>query len=131
MTITKSGIAILAGTLLCLLPALIPSCTHDPVGIQDLEKVYFNPQVYDILFRSCGMTGCHDGSAEGFLIKDTTDYQSIKDNYVVPGDPRGSKLYNVITDINGENMMPPDIALTKEQRTIIQVWIAQGALEKK
>jgi cytochrome c5 len=48
---------------------------------------------------------------------------------VVPGDPRGSKLYQVITDIYGEEMMPPDRPLTKEQRSVIQVWIAQGALE--
>jgi hypothetical protein len=46
---------------------------------------------------------------------------------VTPGDPHGSKLYRVITSINGEDMMPPSQPLTKEQRTLIQIWIAQGA----
>jgi cytochrome c5 len=71
------------------------------------------------------MSGCHDGSVEGFQV---TDYQSVI-SYVKPGDPRGSTLYKVITDINSENFMPPDGPLTLEQRSIIQVWIAQGAEE--
>jgi cytochrome c5 len=69
------------------------------------------------------MTGCHDGSAEGFL---TSDYQSVMRS-VTPSDPRGSELYKVITAINSENMMPPDQPLTILQRNIIEVWIAQGA----
>ena len=77
-----------------------------------------------IIQTSCGISGCHDGSAEGFL---ATDYASIMRS-VVPGDPRGSTLYSVITKNGGEaGMMPPDRPLTKEQRTIIHVWIAQGA----
>jgi mono/diheme cytochrome c family protein len=49
---------------------------------------------------------------------------------VTPGDPHGSKLYKVITNINGENLMPPKQPLSKEQRTLIQIWIAQGAHNK-
>ncbi len=48
-----------------------------------------------------------------------------------PGDPRGSKLYQVLTDVNGENFMPPDHPISKEYRTLIEVWIAQGAHQNK
>jgi cytochrome c5 len=47
---------------------------------------------------------------------------------VKPGDARGSLLYKVITDINAEHFMPPGRPLTQRQRTLIHLWIAQGAL---
>lgn len=105
--------------------ALLFSCTHEPDNIYDLDPVCFDSQVLPIIQTSCGISGCHDGTQEGFL---ATDYQSIM-NSVSPGDPRKSTLYKVITDINSDNMMPPDRPLTKQQRNIIQVWIAQGADE--
>jgi len=103
------------------------SCTHEPADIGELDTVCFDSQVLPLLQTSCGMSGCHGSgySQEGF---DVSNYQTIM-QAVSPGDPRGSELYKVITNINGENMMPPDLPLTKEQRTIIQVWIAQGAGE--
>jgi hypothetical protein len=78
-----------------------------------------------MLQTSCGMTGCHgNGSAEeGF---DVSSYETIMQS-VTPGDPRTSTLYRVITDYNGETFMPPDQPLTREQRTIIQLWILQDA----
>jgi len=104
---------------------ILPACHHEPPLISDLDTVCFYGQVMPVIQTSCGISGCHDGSEEGFL---AASYQTIMVS-VVPGDPRGSKLYQVITDINGENMMPPDRPITKDQRSIIQVWIAQGALE--
>ncbi len=107
-----------------MLPAgLSVSCTHEPAGIEDLDPVCFDTQILPILQTSCGISGCHDGSAEEFQI---SDYNSIME-IVTPGDPHGSKLYRVITSINGENLMPPKNPLTREQRTLIQLWIAQGA----
>jgi hypothetical protein len=108
-----------------LILTVMPSCHHESLVIDDLDTVCFYGQVMPVLQTSCGITGCHDGSKEGFL---ATGYQSVMRS-VVPGDPRGSKLYQVITDIYGEAMMPPDRPLTKDQRSVIQVWIAQGALE--
>jgi hypothetical protein len=118
---TTALISMLAGAMVISMP----SCTHEPIGIEAMDPVCFDTQVLDILQTSCGMAGCHDGSAEGFL---ATDYQSVMDA-VTPGDPRGSQLYKVITAINSENMMPPDRPLTQLQRSIIEVWIAQGANE--
>jgi hypothetical protein len=103
----------------------LPSCQHESNIIDDLDTVCFDTQILPILQTSCGMMGCHDGTEEGFL---AADYQSIVES-VIPGDPRGSALYNVVTDINSENMMPPDLPLTLEQRTLIRVWIEQGARE--
>lgn len=113
--------------LVALIAVSLPSCTHEPVGIDELDTVCYETQVLPILQTSCGITGCHasGSAAEGF---DISSYESIMEA-VVPGDPRGSKLYSVITDINSENMMPPGNPLTREQRTVIQVWIAQGALK--
>jgi hypothetical protein len=104
--------------------AILPACHHESLVIEDLDTVCFYGQVMPIL-QTCGITGCHDGSEEGFL---PASYQSIMLS-VAPGDPRGSKLYQVITDIYSEEMMPPDRPLTEYQRSLIQVWITQGALE--
>lgn len=104
----------------------LPSCTHDPLGIEALDSICFDQEVLPIIQTSCGKSGCHSGgSSEGF---DASNYLTIMHS-VRPGDPRGSMLYKAITNINGENMMPPDQPLTKEQRMIIEVWIAQGASE--
>lgn len=125
MIFRKSLIVVFAGFLLCLVPLMIPSCTHDPVGIELLDTVCFSPTIMGILQSSC--SECHDGSTEGFSIYDTASIMAM----VTPGDPRGSQLYQVITDINGEDFMPPDHPISKEYRTLIEVWIAQGALQNE
>ncbi len=109
------------GFLLFLVPLILPSCTHDPTGIELLDTVCFSPTIMGILQSSCAE--CHDGSTEGFSVSDTASIMAM----VVPGDPRGSQLYKVLTEINGENFMPPDHPISKEYRTLIEVWIAQGA----
>jgi len=103
----------------------LPSCTHEPAGIEDMEAICFDSQVLPLLQTSCGTSGCHgSGSIEGGF--DVSNYQAVM-KAVSPGDPRGSELYHVLTAINSETMMPPDGPLTREQRTTIEVWIAQGA----
>ena len=125
MKFRKSLPAIYAGFVLCLVTLLLPSCTNDPSGIDALDPVCFDTQVMPILVSSCQK--CHDGSTEGFTMGSHADIM----NYVTAGNPRKSKLYQVITNINGANMMPPDHALSQANRTIIEVWIAQGATELK
>jgi hypothetical protein len=46
---------------------------------------------------------------------------------VVPGKPFSSRLYEAITALGGENKMPPGQMLSLENRTIIRLWIEQGA----
>jgi hypothetical protein len=128
MILKKPLVAILSGLILSLVTLMIPSCTHDPVGIELIkDTVCFDTQVMPILVGACKT--CHDGSGEGFSM---TSYTDIYNNYVTPYNPRKSKLYQVITDVNGGNMMPPspNLPVSQENRTIIEVWIAQGAPNK-
>lgn len=109
-----------------LLPFLFNNaCKHDPVGIDQLDTVCFETQVFPIIQTSCGIAHCHGSGSEaaGFS---ASSYQSIM-RIVNPGNAGASKLYKVITEVNGENMMPPNRPLSKEQRTTIMVWIEQGA----
>ena len=95
------ALSIRTSGLLLFLPLIFtvfPSCYHESLLIDDMDTVCFYGQVMPVLQTSCGIAGCHDGSQEGFL---TASYNSVMQS-VVPGDPRGSKLYQVITDINGE-----------------------------
>ena len=110
-------------TLLAGLVLFTTACTHDPVTISDLDTVCFQTQVLPILQTSCNISGCHGFGGEGFS---SANYSAVMQS-VIPGNARKSPLYRVITNINGENMMPPDRPLSIEQRSIIQVWIEQGA----
>jgi len=105
------------------------SCKHDSLIPVDIDTVCFEEQVLPILQTSCGISGCHDAAtaSEEFI---AVSYESVI-NAVSPNDPRGSLLYTVITDINAEHFMPPDRPLTQQQRTLIHLWIAQGAMNTK
>lgn len=116
-------------SILCLcsvfaIVVLLSSCRHEPMGVDSLETVCFETQVLPIFQTSCAISGCHGASnpEEGF---DATNYNSII-RLVEPGKPLKSEVYRVITSHDKE-MMPPDKPLTKEQRTLIEVWILQGA----
>jgi hypothetical protein len=131
MIFKKSLTFVFAGFIFCLVPFTLPSCTHDPVGIELLDSVYFDPTILGIIQPSCGAHGtmaCHSEWTGDFNIN---DHSSIIALAYTPGNPKDSKLYQVITDINGENFMPPDQPLSKENRTLIEVWIAQGAKQNK
>jgi mono/diheme cytochrome c family protein len=70
------------------------------------------------------MTGCHDGSGErNFHL---TDYAGISQS-VVAGKPYESPAYKAIIAKSGEGKMPPSNPLSLENRTIIRLWIQQGA----
>jgi hypothetical protein len=113
----------------CLLVTSFLSCQHEPVLLGEIDTVCFKEQVLPILQASCGISGCHDNStaSEEFV---ATSYESIM-KAVKPGDARGSLLYKVITDINAEHFMPPGRPLAQQQRTLIHLWIAQGAKNTK
>jgi hypothetical protein len=124
---SKTNLLAFASLFIIFIVALVlaHSCTHEPSGIEELDTICFESQVLPLLQTSCGMSGCHSGGSaqEGF---DVSNYGTIMDA-VTPGDPRASTLYKVITAVNAEVFMPPDNPLTREQRTIIQLWILQGA----
>jgi hypothetical protein len=103
----------------------ITSCTHD-AKIADQPVVCFDRDILPIFVNSCGMAGCHDGSGHGG--RGFNSYASIS-REVVAGNPNKSNLYTAITDTWGFNLMPPNQPLSIENRTLIRVWIEQGAAE--
>lgn len=100
----------------------ITSCTHtaDITGIPD---VCFDRDVLPIFQNSCAISGCHDGRGESNPV--LTNYADISRS-VTPGNPGASRTYNAITTTFG-NKMPPNQPLSAENRTIIRIWIEQGA----
>jgi hypothetical protein len=109
--------------LLFMIP-WITSCKHDP-DISGLPEMCFDRDVLPIYRNSCAVTGCHDGTREMMALD---SYTSIR-NSVVPYNPEKSQSYKAIISTWGEGKMPPDQPLSQEKRTIIRVWIEQGANE--
>ena len=105
----------------------IPSCQHDGIPADQIETICFTEQVLPIFQNSCSTSGCHDAkSAEhGYVF---TDYASIM-KAITPGNASKSKAYQAM--ISTFEIMPPDNPLPAPKRTIIRLWIEQGAKETK
>lgn len=102
----------------------ITSCTHN-ADLTGLPQVCFERDVLPIYTNSCAISGCHDGKGEAGPA--LNNYTNIV-NTVVPGSPGTSSSYQAITSTWGENKMPPDQPISIDNRTMIRVWIEQGAL---
>jgi hypothetical protein len=105
----------------------ITSCTHN-ADLTGLPDVCFERDVLWIYSNSCAIPGCHDGKGESGPA--LNNYTNIV-NTVVPGNPGASSSYQAITSTWGENRMPPDQPLSLDNRTMIRVWIEQGATNPK
>ena len=117
--------SILVATVLLPVLILINSCQHEGIPADQMEQVCFTEQVLPIFQNSCVTSGCHDSKTaeEGYVF---TDYTSIMKS-ISPGNAYKSKAYQAITSTS--ELMPPDNALPLEKRTIIRLWIEQGANE--
>jgi hypothetical protein len=104
----------------------ITSCTHNP-KISDFPEICFGRDVLPIFQNNCAIAGCHDGAGRESRMA-LNNYTNIS-QYVVPGNPNSSSLYKTITASWGGNNMPPNQPLSLENRTIIRIWIEQGAGE--
>lgn len=155
MTLLKSphpaGRSALVLVLLAIV-ALIGSCQHEPIppiGWEppivdppdtpivfpvdpcDPDSVYFANTILPMLNSSCAIPGCHDvsGHEDGVILTNYTQIISTGD--VEPGDPSDSKIYDVVTDSDPDDRMPPPGSgvspLTPEQIMDLFVWIQQGA----
>jgi hypothetical protein len=102
----------------------ITSCKHD-ADISNFPEICFEKDVLPIYSNNCAITGCHDGSGEMGALNTYADIR----NSVVPYNPDKSQSYSAIISKWGQNMMPPSQPLSQEKRTIIRVWIEQGANE--
>jgi len=102
----------------------ISSCTHE-AKIADIPEICFEADILPIFLNNCALSNCHDGGqGESDLV--LNNYQDISDE-IVAGDPYESEIYEAITATTGEKKMPPDQPLSLDNRTLIRVWIEQGA----
>ena len=99
---------------------LFSSCRRDVAD----PHACFDPNVQQILVTNCTMSGCHNSKdkKEGY---DFTTYEGIM-NGVEKGHASRSEIYQAITS-SGEERMPPDKSLSKEEITLIKNWINLGA----
>ncbi len=103
----------------------INSCQHNGIPAEEMEQICFTEQILPIFQNSCGTTGCHDSKiAHHGLIY--TDYASIMKS-ITPGNASKSKAYQAMTSTF--EIMPPDNPLPQDKRTLIRIWIEQGAKE--
>ena len=108
-----------------LLPGLflINSCKHDGITGDKFKPICFTTDVLPTFKNSCGTTGCHDGRGgeqRYAYINAKTIMASI-----TPYDLKKSKAYQAMTSTI--LLMPPGNALPIEKRTLIMLWIEQGA----
>jgi uncharacterized membrane protein len=114
--------------LLLLFPVLgivmrITSCSHDAL-IEDIPEVCFERDVLPVFQNSCGISGCHDDNGESALVLNS--YVSVS-HAIVPGKPYSSEIYKAIIAKSEDDRMPPGNPLPLEKRTLIRLWIEQGA----
>jgi hypothetical protein len=105
----------------------ITSCTHN-TDLTGLPEVCFERDVLPIYTNSCAIKGCHDGTGESGQA--LNNYNNIFST-VVPGNPEASSSYQAITSKWGGNLMPPGQPISLDNRTMIRVWIEQGATNNK
>lgn len=99
----------------------ISSCTHK-TDIEGYPEVCFQKDVLPVFQNSCAMADCHNAGSELSL----TSYEQIV-KHVVPGNAAKSEIYQVISSSWGIQRMPPDQPLSIDNRSVIRLWIEQGA----
>lgn len=100
------------------------SCKHEISITGQYDTICFDTKIQPLIAAKCGR--CH-GSATGKSAHPSLlTYSEIR-REVTPYNSSQSRLYQVITSL-WENPMPPDSALSLEERLIIRIWIDQGAL---
>ncbi|MDP3644643.1 MAG: c-type cytochrome domain-containing protein [Bacteroidota bacterium] len=102
---------------------LINSCQHNGIPADQMEPICFTEQVLPIFQNSCGTSGCHDAKTaeSGYVF---TDYARIM-KAITPGNASKSKAYKAM--ISTFVVMPPNNPLPQDKRTLVRLWIEQGA----
>ena len=103
--------------------------TTNPGNVCDPNIVYFEQEVLPIFISNCSLSGCHDVTSrqDGIVL---TSYTSIMNSGGIrPGRPRDSEIYEVITESDYDDRMPPPPRnkLSDQQIQTIYKWIQQGA----
>lgn len=107
--------------------------------VPDVNDVIKMRGVQTIVHQYCGTSNCHGGAkdAAGNVIqgKVKPKFENYGDvmQFVTPGNPSTSKLWEYITTNDFDNAMPPvntGLELTNRDKSIIYNWIVNGAKEK-
>jgi hypothetical protein len=110
-----------------LLALVSVSCKHDTPNLDQFDQVCFQEKILPIFQTGCALSDCHNGSHNeaGY---DFSSYEGIM-QAISPGSPDKSKAYKAIIkkwELLGA--MPPSNPLPESERTLIRIWIEQGAL---
>ena len=93
----------------------------------DDSVICFESEILPIFQNNCAKSGCHDAAThkEGYTLD---SYKGIMEG-IKPGDPDGSKIFEVITTNEKDDRMPkaPNDPLTNDQIGLIEQWINEGA----
>jgi hypothetical protein len=114
-------------------PIVDTSITILPGVPCDPDTVYFVNDILPLFVSNCAQSGCHDVESheDGVIL---TDYNHIIDTGDIEHyDPNDSEVYEVITENDPDDVMPPppNVPLTASQIASIYAWIAQGALNNE
>jgi WD40 repeat protein len=95
------------------------------------ESVQFSKEIAPILANKCQVCHSPEKSKGGYRLH---TFEALmqpgksKSPVIVPGDPKGSHLYQLITATDEDDRMPQkDDPLSREQIALIQRWIQEGA----
>lgn len=93
----------------------------------DVNDIIKGTGVATIIQNRCGAVSCHGGTVAPAL-KTFSEISAL----VTPGNPEGSKLWDLITTNNFNKAMPPVYAgeLSTTEKVVIYNWIKNGAKEK-
>lgn len=93
-------------------------------------RACFQRDILPVLLSNCAISGCHDAvtAKEEYRFNNYTNTLKA----VNISNPSGSKLYDVITENNPEDVMPPPPynRLSDIQIDSILAWITYGALDE-
>ncbi len=103
------------------------SCKHEP--FVSTREVSYRNDILPIVRSSCQHAGCHNPNDPNREFAIDSLVSDIVDEYVEPGDPEASELYERITENDANDIMPkpPYPPLTENQVRLIKLWITQGA----
>lgn len=114
---------VLVALFILPLSFLLNSCKHEGIPADQMPPIKFSEQVLPIFSANC--TRCHGGGQKVGGDTNFSDYNGIIKS-ITPGNALNSKAYQAITSTF--KLMPPNNPLTANQRTLIRLWIDQGAL---
>lgn len=115
---------------LVLFTGIFTSCGHK-TDLTGLKEISFTNDIQPVISANCAQSGCHsNNSGGGRELFSLTNYNDVINNAEVrPGNAKGSKLYEVISNQLFVEIMPPspNPPLTDDQIKLIYLWIEQGA----